>query len=105
MAVKKTSSKLRAQRDAKAMPHLQQYAPVWLEKEQILADKDAILFNVVFQHPRYGWVSRRYRYDAFNDVLYHKGQRVLGEAEAWAIQENAPYVEALQTDIPNSYGG
>ncbi len=96
---------IRARRDSKVLPHLQQYAPVWLEGEQMLEASDAVLFNVIFRHPAYGWVSRRYRYDSFNDVLYHHGQRTLGESEAMAIQDGEPYLDAVQSDIPNSYGG
>ena len=105
MPSKKQTAKIRAQRDHKVIPHLQQYAPVWLETEQFVSEKDAMLFNVVFQHPAYGWVSRRYRYDAFNDVLYYKGQRSLPEATVLPLQESQPYIESVQTDIPNSYGG
>lgn len=96
---------IRKKRDAKAIPHLRQYAPVWLEDEQVIAREDAVLFNVVFRHPSYGWVRRRYRYDAFNDVLYYKGQLTLNEADVIAIMETEPYVDTIQSNIPNSYGG
>lgn len=96
---------LREKRDIKAQPHLEQYAPVWLVDEKVLPKDDAVLFNVVFQHPHYGWVNRRYRYDAFNDVLYYRGQVTLSEAEAVAVQENPPYIEVTVADVPNSYGG
>ncbi|MDK3161629.1 hypothetical protein FBR02_11205 [Anaerolineae bacterium CFX9] len=92
-------------RDAKARPHLAQYAPVWLVDQQIFPEDEAVQFNVVFQHNLYGWVNRRYRYDAFNDVLYHKGQTVLSEEEALQIQEQEPYLVPTVTDIPNAYGG
>lgn len=92
-------------RDAKAIPHIQQYAPVWIVDQQIIPDDEAVQFNVVFQHPLYGWVNRRYRFDGFNNVLYHKGQTLVSEDEALEIQEQEPYISALVTDIPNSYGG
>jgi hypothetical protein len=96
---------LRARRDAKARPHLAQYAPVWLVDDQAFPDDEAIQFNVVFQHSLYGWVNRRYRYDGFNDVLYYKGQRVVEEDRALAYQAKAPYIAAEVADIPNNYGG
>ncbi len=96
---------IRRKRDTKVEPHLAQYAPVWLESERVLEDQDAVIFNVVFWHPSYKWVSRRYRYDAFNDVLYYQGQRVISEEDALAVQEAAPYLDAVHTDLPNSYGG
>ncbi len=92
-------------RDAKAKPHLEQYAPVWLVNQKIIEDDEAVQFNVVFEHSRYGWVSRRYRYDGFNDVLYYKGQTILSEDEALAVQEKEPYVSVTVADIPNAYGG
>ncbi len=96
---------MRALRDAKAHPHLVQYAPVWLVAEQVIPEEDAILFNVVFVHPYYGWINRRYRYDAFNDVLYHKGQNRISEQEALEIEKTTPYIEAQTINTVNAYGG
>ena len=92
-------------RDAKTRPHLNQYAPVWIVDEKIIEDEDAVQFNVVFQHGLYGWVNRRYRYDGFNNVLYHKGQTLVAEDSVMDIVQQEPYVSQLVTDIPNSYGG
>ncbi len=93
-------------RNAKAIPHLEQYAPVWLINEQVNPQSDNVLFEVVFQHPYYGWVNRRYRYDAFNDVLYYLGETVVPEEKAVEIQEQQPpFIEALVSDIPHAYGG
>lgn len=92
-------------RDAKAIPHLQQYAPVWLVDQKIIAEDEAVQFNVVFEHNRYGWVSRRYRFDGFNNVLYYKGQTLVSEDEALVIEEKEPYISVLVADIPNAYGG
>lgn len=98
-------SEIISKRDEKTIPHLRQYAPVWLVSEQFLEADDAVLFNVVFYHHLYGWVNRRYRYDGFNDVLYHKGQQTVSEDEAVELQENEPYVNTTVADIPNTYGG
>ncbi len=102
---------LLTKRDAKSKSHLEQYAPVWIVDELILLEDEAIQFNTVFLHPRAGlderpaWVSRRYRYDAFNDTLYHKGQTVLDEDDALDLQVEEPYINANVTDTPNAYGG
>jgi len=93
------------QSNPKVMDHLVQYNPVWLVAEEILEDDQSTRFNVVFEHHLYGWVNRQYRYDAFNDVLYHKGQTRLSEDEALAIQETDPWIASDATDVPNSYGG
>jgi hypothetical protein len=92
-------------RDEKAKPHLEQYAPVWLVDQKVIPADEAVQFDVVFQHNLYGWVKRRYRFDAFNTVLYHKGQVILSEDEALAIQEGEAYISVAVTDIPNAYGG
>jgi hypothetical protein len=100
-----SSDVLRSKRDAKAIPHLSQYAPVWLVHETVLLDEEAIQFNVVFQHNLYGWVNRRYRYDGFNDVLHYRGQTLVSDDEALSVQESEPYIAPVIADIPNAYGG
>lgn len=106
-----TAKDLLDKRDNKAKSHLEQYAPVWIIDEIVLLEEEAVQFNAVFLHLRAGlderpaWVSRRYRYDAFNDTLYHKGQNVLDEDAALDIQENEPYIDASITDTSNAYGG
>lgn len=100
-----TTQTLLAKRDQKVKPHLEQYAPLWLVDEQVILKDEAVQFNVIFQHHLYGWVNRRYRYDGFNDVLYHKGQMMVSEDEALKIQEQDPWIVATVADIPNAYGG
>ncbi|MCU0497008.1 MAG: hypothetical protein MUF87_06605 [Anaerolineae bacterium] len=93
-------------RDEKVKPHITQYAPVWIVEEKFIEIDDAIQFDVVFQHNLYGWVKRRYRYDGFNDTLYHKGQTQMLEEDAIAqIGDKEPYVNVTVSDIPNAYGG
>jgi hypothetical protein len=92
-------------RDGKAIPHLEQYAPVWIVDQKIIDEDESVQFNVVFQHSLYGWVNRRYRYDGFNNVLYHKGQTLVSEDNVLDIVQQEPYISQLVTDIPNSYGG
>jgi hypothetical protein len=96
---------LKKMRDEKVRAHLEQFAPVWLVDEKIIQQDEAIQFNVVFQHPQYGWVNRRYRFDGFNQVLYFKGQHSITEQEALKVQETEPYLSTLVSDIPNAYGG
>jgi hypothetical protein len=100
-----TKSELLKKRDQKARQHLEQYAPVWIIDEKIIEADSAVQFNVVFFHNLYGWVNRRYRYDGFNNVLYHKGQTQLTEVQAVDIQEKEPYLIAAVSDLPNAYGG
>lgn len=100
-----TLEHIRAQRDTKAIPHLQQYAPVWLVDEHPDVTNQAVQFNVIFYHPSYGWVNRRYRYDAFNDVLYHKGQNLEKEERILDLEDQPPYISAESINTLNSYGG
>ena len=98
-------------RDKKALPHLEQYAPVWMVTEDISLEEEAVQFEVVFQHPHAtltgqpAWVRRRYRYDSFNDTLYHKGQVIIDEDEILDLMDSDPYIESVASDMPNSYGG
>ena len=96
---------IRQQRDEKTQPHLAQYAPVWIVHEEFFMEEDSIFFDVVFLHPDYRWVQRRYRYDAYNDVLYHKGQQLVDEAETYAMQDDPPYISSFANNTVNSYGG
>jgi len=98
-------NELLKKRDAKTFSHLVQYAPVWIVDEQVNLQDEAVQFNVVFQHNQYGWVNRRYRFDAFNNVLYHKGQTAVSEEAMLEIQEQTPYIPVVVADIPNAYGG
>ncbi len=98
--------RMRELRDAKVKPHLKQYAPVWMVDEKPDYADEALQFNVVFFHPQYGWVNRRYRFDAFNLVLYHQGQRLVTEDEALRhVAEKRPYIPAETINTVDSYGG
>lgn len=105
MNIVQFEQELLRKRDAKVKPHLEQYAPVWIVEQRIIEEDEAVLFHAVFQHPLYGWISRRYKYDGFNDVLYYKGQQGVSEEKALEIQQIEPYLVPLVADIPNSYGG
>lgn len=98
--------RMRELRDAKAIPHLTQYAPVWIVDEVLIPQDETVQFNVVFYHARYGWVNRRYRFDAFNNVLYHQGQTSLAENDALLnLKEKMPYITAETINTVDSYGG
>lgn len=100
-----TVDDLKQKRDQKALPHLEQYAPVWIISEQVEAEDESIQFHVLFQHNLHGWVNRRYRYDGFNNTLYHMGQTQVSEDDALEFMVANPYIEASVNDIPNAYGG
>ena len=95
---------MRQLRDTKARPYLQQYAPVWMVDDIAVPQDEIVRFNVVFYHPRYGWVNRRYRYDAFDDVLYHQGETRVSEEDALALEDQPPYIAAEMINTVNSSG-
>jgi hypothetical protein len=96
---------IREKRDIKAHDHLAQYAPVWLLNEEYILDEDSMVFNVLFMHPRYAWVNRRYRFDSYNNVLYYNGQILLDEDEALDVQSSTPFIDAEFVNSTKSYGG
>ncbi len=107
-----TPQQLIAKRDQKVKTHLEQYAPIWIVDETMLMTDEAIQFTVLFLHPTASdqgapaWVERRYRYDAFNDTLYHKGQTRVGEDDAVDMTAGkVPYIDLVSDDMPNAYGG
>lgn len=107
-----TLTQLTAKRDAKVRTHLEQYAPVWIVDEKPMLADEAVQFTVLFVHSTASdhcapaWVTRRYRYDGFNDTLYHKGQTRLSEDEALdIIGSQDPYLALISEDVPNAYGG
>ncbi len=100
-----TRDEIAKRRDVKVKPHLEQYAPVWLTDEKFFAEDESLQFQIIFQHNLYGWVTRRYRYDGFNNVLYHKGQTVIQEDDVLDIIDHEPYITAVVANIPNAFGG
>ena len=90
-------------RDNKVRMTMRDLAPIWLTNEEYRPREDSLLFNLVYASPVYGWVSERFKYDAFNDVLYHMGVRRISEDEILPIQEQEPYISAeVATRVPNS---
>src|SRR5687767_13644846 len=103
--MKERKAFITSRRDEKARDHLTQYAPVWLVNEEFHQDEDAVQFETVFLHSMYGWVRRRYNFDAFNNVLYYLGQVVLPEEEVYELQSKPPYISASTVNPVNNYGG
>jgi hypothetical protein len=104
-SLKARITQMKKARDHKVAHHLTQYAPIWLVDDTPQPDMDSIQFEVVFYHPTYAWVKRRYLYDAFTDVLYQRGQVRIDEDEAIEIQASTPYIEATASNSVLSYGG
>jgi hypothetical protein len=93
LAMPSAQEQIAAQRDAKVRQTLGELAPIWLVYEEFRPREDAIVFNLVYNDPSYGWMNRRFKYDGFNDVLYHMGWRLLSEAEQLEIVEKEPYID------------
>ena len=98
-----SAQEAKRKRDAKVRATLSNFAPIWLVGDEYRPREDAVLFNLVFVNPVYGWVNNRMKYDAFNDVLYHMGERRLTEDETLPLQDETPYIDGeVATRVPNS---
>lgn len=96
-----SNEQMKARRDRKLRQTLKDLAPIWLVNDEYRPQEDSLVFNVIYLAPVYGWVNQRYKYDAFNDVLYHMGQRRLKEEETLQIQEQEPYIPGeIATRVP-----
>ncbi len=71
-----------AQREKKIRGAMAQWAPIWLIDEEYRPREDGVVFSLAYQHPIYGWVKQHYKFDGFNDVLYHMGEARLSEDSA-----------------------
>jgi len=90
-----------AKRDRKVTAALKDLAPIWLVNDEYRPREDSMVFNVVYLNPVIGWVNHRYKYDAFNNVLYHMGTMRLKEEETLPIQEQEPYIPGeVATRVP-----
>jgi hypothetical protein len=89
-------------RDKKVKAAMQELAPIWLVNEDYRPREDSLLFNLVYANPVEGWVSQRYKYDGFNDVLYHMGERRIADEETLDVQEKDPYITGeVASRVPN----
>ena len=92
-----------AKRDKKVQDMFGTLAPVWLVNDKYKSPEDSFFFDVIYCHPVDGWINEHIRYDTFNDVLYHLGERYLSEEAALEIQDVDPYVSGSGTaSIPNN---
>ena len=90
-----------AKRDKKVTAALKDLAPIWLVNDEYRPREDSMVFNVVYLDPVDGWINHRYKYDAFNNVLYHMGTKRLKEEETLQIQEQEPYISGeVATRVP-----
>ncbi|SRR5258708_7258743 len=87
-----TRDQLAQKRDAKLRVAMTERAPIWLSNEDFHPRTDSLAFDLVYADPVYGWVSQRFKYDGFNDVLYQLGERRLNEADALTYQDKDPYI-------------
>jgi hypothetical protein len=98
-----TIEQARTKRDAKILDSLAEFAPIWLTDDTYRENEEALLFNLVYAHPLDGMVKERFKYDAFNDVLYHMGGRLLSESELLDIEAQPPYIDGeVLTRVPNA---
>jgi hypothetical protein len=96
-----TREQAAARRDQKVGDALREIAPIWLINDTYRPDEESLLFDLVYLHSEYGWVQQRFKYDAFNNVLYHMGILRLTEVKALEVQERDPYLAGeVATAVP-----
>ncbi len=94
---------MNAQREQKIRGAMEQWAPIWLIDDEYRPREDGLVFSLVYQHPIYGWVKHHFKYDGFNDVLYHMGEARLNEDSTFAIQEQEPFIPGeVSSRVPNA---
>ena len=97
-----TRNEAQSRRDKKIRTAMGHIGPIWLLNDEYRPIEESCLYDLVFPNSVDGWVQCRYKYDAFNDVLYHMGERRLTETEALVIQETEPYFSGeMATAVPN----
>jgi hypothetical protein len=97
-----TREQLTTRRDKKVRATMAELAPIWLANEAYRPAEDGLLFNLIYDNAVDGWVSERYKYDGFNDVLYHLGEKRLTEEETLTLQDEEPYIPGeVATRVPN----
>lgn len=97
-----TRNEAQSRRDKKIRAAMRRIGPIWLLNDEYRPIEESCLFDLVFPNSVDGWVQGHYKYDAFNDVLYHMGERRLTENETLVIQEAEPYFSGeVATAVPN----
>jgi hypothetical protein len=92
---------VRERRDNKVRLMMADRAPIWLEKDEFRPHEEGLVFNLIYANTVDGWVSERYKYDGYNDVLYHMGTRILSEEETLSYEQTPPYIDgAVATRVP-----
>lgn len=80
-------------RNVKVVMTMQELAPMWIIGEQMRLGDDSVLFNLVYEHPTAGWINERFKFDAFADVLYQMGKKLIPEVELIPIMEQVPFID------------
>ncbi len=81
---------LRDRRDAKLLPVIRDFKPVWLMDISVNLALDQMVFDIVYRpYAGRGWIKRRYRYDGEVDVLHYIGELEFSESELAQLPENA----------------
>lgn len=96
-----TLEQAQLRRQIKIQDSMAQFAPIWLMNDTYNVDEQSLVFELIYAHPSDGMLRERFRYDAFNDVLYHKGAQKLTEEEMLVIEDQTPYVDGdVLTRVP-----
>jgi hypothetical protein len=98
-----TLQQAQLRRDEKVRTGLSEFAPIWLTDDTFRANEESLYFYLIYAHPYDGVIKERFKYDAFNDVLYHMGARKLSDEEVLVFQDQPPFLDGdVLTQVKNA---
>lgn len=81
---------LKARRNKKVSVVARPARPAWIIDVKEYPESSTILFDLVFRpYPGSGWFRRRYEYDGEADVLHHRGEVRVSDAQLQALPDEA----------------
>jgi len=86
------SAALKRRRNDKVSVVVRPARPAWIVDVKEIPESSTLLFDLVYRpRPGDGFYRRRYEYDGESDVLYHRGEQVVSEAEVRALPDEAAF--------------
>ena len=71
----------RERRDAKLAKILDPDEAAWLVAEEIIPEKELVIFSVVHRWPFSGWATRQFSYDTVSNVFHFRGSTLLADGD------------------------
>jgi hypothetical protein len=83
---------LKARRNKKVSVVVRPARPAWIIDVKEYPESSTIFFDLVFRpFPSGGWFRRRYEYEGEADVLHHRGEVAVSDAELQRLPDEAEF--------------